>query len=59
MNLNLGTLEIEVARGEMERLLLDGQTVFNGIDLRKLSGQHRLRLEILRKRGCASGENHV
>lgn len=59
LNLNPGALEIEVVRGETERLLLDGQTVSDGIDLGELSGQHRLRLEILRKRGCASGENHV
>ena len=59
LRLERGMLEIAVATGKENRLLLDCEPVSQGIDCGSLSGEHTLRLEILRKRGCASGENHV
>lgn len=54
-----GRLEIEVAYGVENRMFLDGCEVSQGISLSGLKGRHSLRLEILRKRGCATEGNHV
>jgi len=59
--LSLGScrLSIEVVRSGVERLTLDGTMIPQGVDCTALSGQHQLRLEILRKMGCGPEENHV
>ena len=59
LQLERGMLEIQVVLGQKDRLLLDEKEISQGIVCENLTGSHSLRLEILRKRGCATDENHV